>query len=150
MSRRLVFLNPVLFLLSASILISCASSDLDRPKGIEALKDDPRLGKQVSSICFKGGINGFSDPISTTIVLRESLNRHYRVSLSGLCPNLENAQSIAFERSSGCARRGDYLLISESVFSLDDDIGLGPDRCFINEIYEWDRNAKDEARGVSE
>ncbi len=150
MSRRLFPLKPVLIFFAASILISCASSDMNKPKGIEALKDDPRLGKQVSRLCFKGGIDGFSDPIDNTIVLRESLDSHYRVSLSGLCPNLQNAQSIAFEKSSGCARRGDHLLISESVFSLDDGIGLGPDRCFINEIYEWDRNAKDEAVGMSE
>lgn len=129
-------------------LAACSTTSSKTERGISQFKDDPRLGEQVSSICFKGNIDGFSDAAGNTIVLREGINQHYRVSLSGFCPNLEHAQSLAFERQSGCVRRGDYILVSESVFSLDDGDGIGPDRCFINEIYKWDRNAKDESEQV--
>ncbi len=134
----------VILLASLSLtagLVSCSTVELDKPRGIAQFKDDPRLGKQVNAICFKGNVDGFSDAAGNTIVLREGINRHYRVSLNGFCPNLEYAQSLAFERQSGCARRGDYILLSDSVFSLDDGTGVIPDRCFINEIYEWDRDA---------
>lgn len=126
----------------SGLLLGCASIDSDEPQGIEKFQDDPRLGEKVSSICFKGNIDGFSDPVDNTIVLREGINRHYRVSLTGQCSDLRHIQSLAFERTSGCARRGDYILFSESPFTLNDGVGLGPDRCFINEIYNWDRDAK--------
>ena len=133
-----------------SALAACSTTASKTERGMSQFKDDPRLGEEVSSICFKGNIDGFSDAAGNTIVLREGVNRHYRVSLSGFCPNLKHAQSLAFERQSGCARRGDYILVSESVFSLDDGDGFGPDRCFINEIYEWDRDAKDESKQVED
>lgn len=134
-------ISHIPYIAAAIVLSACASIADDGAKGLAAFADDPRLGAKTDQICFSGSIDSFYGAKDNTIVLSKGLGRDYRVSLSGMCGYLERAQSIAFERQSGCARRGDFILVSESVFSINDGSGLGPDRCYIDEIYKWDKKA---------
>ncbi len=137
---KILIVSSSMALLVSGGLSSCATTVSDGPQGLAKFADDPRLGNKVDRICFSGSIDSFFGAEGDTIVLSKGLGRDYRVRLSGLCNNLEHAQSMALERQSGCASRGDYILVSESPFTLNDDIGLGPDRCYIDEIYEWHKD----------
>lgn len=142
------------FLITASIatcltiggLAACATSaDDGKPKGIAALKGDPRLGEEVSKICFNRSIDGFSENTDRTVVLTKGVSDDHIVEVSGGCRDLKFAQSIAIDSTLSCVTRSDYLLVSTSAFSLDDGTGIGPDRCYINKMYKWDKKAKAES-----
>ena len=123
-------------------LTACATSEqgeLEDP--IAAFKDDPRLGERADKICFQRNIDGFSKASRKTVVLEANVNDDYLVSIRGMCPSLRNAMSIGIGTNQSCLRRGDILIVSESAFSLNDNTGTGPDRCFIDEIYRWDDDA---------
>lgn len=125
------------------LLLACATSGEQKPRGIAQFEGDARLGEQVNKICFERQIDGFYDNTRDTVVLSSGVSRDYVVSVTGACPSLRFAQAIALDnRGAGCVSRGDVLIVSENAFSLNDQTGLGPDRCLINEIYEWDRDAE--------
>ena len=135
---------------SVFTLMACASpsESTGKAKGIDALKDDVRLGEQVDKICFNRNIDGFSNAGRKTVILSSGVNKDYMVEVRGVCTNLPHAQSIGIDASMSCVRRGDYLIVSDSAFSLDDGIGFGPDRCYIDRIHKWDKKAnrdKDES-----
>lgn len=124
------------------ILTACATSGEPEPRGIAQFEGDARLGEKTDKICFERSIDGFYDNTRDTVVLSSGVSRDYVVSVTGACPSLRFAQSIAMDNRGGsCVSRGDVLIVSENAFSLNDRTGLGPDRCLINEIYKWDRDA---------
>jgi len=132
---------PAIFIVTA-----CASvSDTDdKPRGIAAFDGDPRLGEQVDRICFSQSIDGFSNAERDTVVLHRSHNDRYIVEVNGICSSLRNAQTIGLDSYTSCLRENDYMIVSESAFSLNDNIGPGPDRCLIDKMYRWDEKAKAE------
>jgi len=124
-------------------LAACATSaDDGKPKGIAAFKGDPRLGEEVSKICFNRSIDGFSENTDRTVVLTKGVNKDHIVEVSRGCRDLKFAQSIAVDSRSSCVTRGDYLLVSDSAFSLDNRTGMGPDRCYIQKMHKWDKKAE--------
>lgn len=133
-----------LTLIAAGLIAACASTAADdgKERGIAAFKDDARLGEAVSKICFNRNIDGFSNATRDTVVLSGGPSKDYIVEVRGVCTNLRHAQSIAIDSTLSCVTRGDYLLVSESAFSLDDNTGMGPDRCMIDKIHAWDPKAK--------
>ncbi len=138
--------NLTLYLALASCVAftACATATDANPKerGIAAFKDDARLGEPVEKICFNRSIDGFSNAMRDTVVLSAGVSKNYIVEVSGICPNLDHAQSIAIDSTLSCVSRGDYLIVSDSAFSLQDNTGFGPDRCLIDSIYTWDKRAK--------
>lgn len=127
-------------------LTACASTsdDKQKPRGIAAFANDARLGEQVDKICFNRNIDGFSDARRDTVVLTKGVSDYYIVEVSGVCSNLRYAQSIAVDSSLSCVMQGDSLLVSDSAFGLNDQTGMGPDRCFIEKIHRWDKDATNE------
>ena len=134
----------IVFLLSA-----CATAanggmmSLDEEKGAAQFAGDPRLGEKVDRMCFTSSIDGFSSPTDDTAILSASPSRKYLVETSS-CYGLDRAMSIALSSNMSCASRGDNLLVSDSVFRLEQSGGMPPDRCFITAIYEWDEDAAEE------
>jgi len=145
MTSKLLSTASIASLIIIGGLAACATSaDDGKPKGIAAFKGDPRLGEEVSKICFNRSIDGFSENTDDTVVLTKGVNKDHIVEVSGICQDLKFAKSIAIDSRSSCITRGDYLLVSSSAFSLDDGTGIGPDRCYIDKIYKWDKKAKAE------
>ncbi len=130
-------------LLCAPLLTSCASSENTnkQPRGASAFASDPRLGEAVNKICFNRSIDGFSDNRRDTVVLRKGVSEDYLVEVYGGCINLRNAKSIGIVSRMNCIGRGDDLIVSESVFSHNDQPGMGPQRCSVKAIYKWDKSA---------
>lgn len=129
---------------AAGILTACASTAADdgKERGLAAFKNDVRLGEEVSKICFNRNIDGFSNATRDTVVLDAGPSKDYIVQVKGACSTLRYAQSIAIDSTLSCVTRGDYLLVSDSAFSLDDGTGMGPDRCMIDKIHKWDKRAE--------
>ena len=123
-------------------LSACASSPQtrDQPKGIAAYKGDARLGEQVKKICFNRSIDGFYNATRDTVVLTKGVAEDYIVEVRGICRNLATAKSIAVDSTLSCVTRGDALIVSTSAFSLDDGTGVGPDRCYIEKMYRWNKD----------
>lgn len=132
-------------IVAAGFVAACASTaaESDSDKGIAAFNEDPRLGEEVKKICFNRNIDGFSNATRHTVVLGAGPSKDYIVEVSGVCPTLRFAQSIAIDSSLSCVTRGDYLLVSDSAFSLNDGSGMGPDRCLINKIHKWDKRVEE-------
>lgn len=129
-------------LLALPILIACTSVASDEPRGAAKFADDPRLGEQVDKICFKRSIDGFSNATRDTVVLSAGVNEDYLVEVFGGCTNLRHAQRIAIDSSLSCVDDGDFLIVSENLFSDGRSSGLDPQRCAIDSIYKWDKRAE--------
>ncbi len=135
-------LKPFIVLTIAGLtLMACASTSGSDDKALQELLNDPRVDEQVDRICFNRNIDGFSMNARRSVVLRKGVRDKYLVTVSGGCPSLRYAQSIGIDSNTSCIGPGDSLIVSESAFSLDDG-GIGPDRCFINRIYNWNEDAK--------
>ncbi len=130
-------------LLTAALLTACASTGQnDKVYGLAALEGDPRLGKQTDRICFPRNVDGFYNTERDTVVISAGGNNDYLIDVFGICTNLRYAQSIAIDSPTACITSGDSLIVSENAFSLSDSGGIGPERCRIESIHQWDRHAK--------
>jgi len=123
-----------------AMLAACSTTPSDEPRGIKAYEGDARLGEQTNRICFSGNIDGFSNARRDSVVLSAG-RKDYLVTISGTCRTLDYAQRIGLDNRGGCVSRNDILVVSDNAFS-NDNTGLGPERCFIDEIYEWDKRAQ--------
>lgn len=139
----------ILMALSAAALSACATPDKDRARGIAKYDGDARLGEQVDKICFASGIDGFGETTRNTVIVREGVRDNYLVEVYGGCINLEGAQSIGLDSRQGCVRKGDNLIVSESLF-VNDNVGIGPQSCAIKSIYKWNKDATEQAEAETE
>lgn len=136
---RLLF-APVL-LSAATVLSACASTD--SPTRSERLAEtlaDPRVGEEVERICFARGIDNFYDEREESVVLRRGVNDDYLV-VTRTCPDLDDAQSLGLESTSGCLRRFDRIRIFRSAFGATSADVPGFNRCQIDRIYRWNQDA---------
>ena len=129
------------------VLSACATAAnggiVDKPdvRGVAQYDGDPRLGEEVRNMCFASSVDSFSNANERTVVLEISPSKNYLVETSS-CPNLDSAQSIALDAHTSCASKGDSLIVSDSAFGLGQSSGLGPVRCMIKGIYEWNEDAE--------
>lgn len=126
-------------------ITACASNPdgEEKPRGIAVYKSDARLGDKVNSICFASNVDGFREASRDTVIIEGTGRKEYMVSTRG-CFQLRNAMSIGLQTRDTCLRSGSIILVSDElspVFGTPSS-GLGPDRCFIEEIYKWDKKAK--------
>ena len=126
---------------AAGLAAACASVPSDKPKGAAKFASDARLGDQVDKICFQRNIDSFSQNDRDTVIVRSGVSKHYLIEVRGVCTNLRRAQTIAIDSHLSCIRRNDALIVSTSAFSLNDG-GIGPERCLISGIYEWNKDAE--------
>lgn len=138
-------LRPALLILTTAMLAGCQSAPgTAKPQGIAAYADDARLGEPVDRICFASSIDGFSNNERNTVVLREGRDE-YMVEVFGACPDLEYAQSIGIDSTTGCLTRSDAIIVGHSPGGT----GMGPQRCLIKEIRKWDPKAAKAAAEAS-
>ena len=132
-------------------LAGCASTD-EEPRDRNPFTDDVRLGERVDRICFGSQIDGFTNTTDNTVVVEAGVRDYYLIETFSFCPNLDFAQSLAFDRHGGCLTRGDAVIAFDSIFPSHGRGGLASRRCPIHAIYEWDPKAvKDEdSEGESE
>lgn len=126
-------------MLMAFLVAACASSETEPDQPIN-LAEDKRVGEQVDRLCFTSGINGFSWTSSTSVVLSRG-TKDYLVTTRSRCRDLRDAQSLSVDSFSGCLRRGDRLIGFDSAFGRNSS-HIPPFPCFVDEIYEWDRDAE--------
>ena len=129
--------NLILATCAAIALGGCASAPGEpTKKGIEKYAGDPRLGDETNKICFTSSIDGFSMNDRDTVLLHDG-NKRYMVEVTGTCFDLENAESIALDDTTGCLTPGDSIVVAETFGG-----SFGSRRCMIRKIYNWDRNAE--------
>ncbi|AXE63769.1 hypothetical protein BBF93_05715 [Hyphomonas sp. CACIAM 19H1] len=139
-------LRSAALIFTTALLAACQSAPgTGTPQGIAAYADDPRLGAPVDRICFASSIDGFSDNKRNTVILREGRDE-YMVEVFGACPDLEYAQSIGIDSTTGCLTRSDALIVGHTPGGT----GMGPQRCLIKEIRKWDRKAEKPAEAAPE
>lgn len=138
--------GTMVFLLSACATAANGGTKEVEPKGVERFAEDPRLGEEVRRMCFASSVDSFSDNTDDTVVLEISPNKSYLVEVGGGCYNLDSAQSVALDVATGCATKGDRLIVSDSAFGLQQSSGIGPSRCLIKGIYEWHEDAVEDAQ----
>lgn len=124
----------------AAIAVSTASlAFLSAPAMAQEDEQDPRIGQEVTNICFSRGIDGFRDYDRRSGLILENGRDDYLVELAG-CFNLRSAQAVGVENRSICLYRGDRLIVADSPFANLND-RMRADRCTITGIYEWDEGA---------
>lgn len=122
---------------AAAALAACSSTPgTATPSGIARYADDPRLGDEARNICFARSIDGFSMNERDSVVLHEGRDR-YLVAIAGTCMDLEYAEAIALDAPTGCLTPGDAIIVSRAMGGT-----LGPQRCIITHIRNWDPKAK--------
>lgn len=143
MTHLSITIRPLLAGIGLSLLSACATTGSEtRGEAIAELLDDPRVGEKVDRICFRRGIDGFSDATDYSVVLRRGVNDEYLV-VTRVCPELDFAQSLALDGSSSCVRQQDYLRVFRSAFGPSELDTATFNRCFIDAIYKWDDDALD-------
>lgn len=130
---------------AAAALAACSSTPgTASPRGIERYAEDPRLGEETRQICFARSIDGFSMAERDSVLLHEGRDR-YMVEVAGACVDLEHAEAIALDTPTGCLSRGDSVIVTRSLGG-----NLGPQRCMITRIHDWDRKATKTAPEAAE
>lgn len=134
-----------LSLVALMALGACATDGgTSRADAIAETLADARVGEKVNRICFTRGIDSFSEEKRNSVVLRRGVNDEYLV-VTGVCPNLEMAQSLRLEGYLGCLRARDYIRVFENAHNHSEPQGFVFDRCQIDEIYKWNDDVVVEA-----
>jgi hypothetical protein len=125
-------------LLLAGLMAAACTTAPGEPslRGLDKYADDPRLGAETDRICFASTIDGFSENERSTVVLHEGRNR-FMVEVTGTCFDLDNAESIGIDGRGGCLTPGDAIIVVATGGA-----SLGPRRCLIREIHNWDPKAE--------
>ena len=133
----------ILSLFTPAILIGCTSTGntADEPRGVAKYADDPRLGGEVDRVCFASTIDSFGNNSRNTFTVREGMD-HYLIEVFGTCSSLKDAQQIAIDATGSCLSKGDGVIVSDSIAGFDDRTGIGPQRCIVDAIYDWDPKAQ--------
>jgi uncharacterized protein DUF6491 len=132
--------------LFAAPLSASAEESAEEPEKSKkefSAEGDPRLGEEVTNLCFTRSINGFKRYDKDALILRRSVKDRYLVTFSGICSNLRSVQAVKLASRSSCLSRGDTILVSDSAF-FTDNTGFGVERCTIKRIYNWNEDAVDE------
>ena len=144
-TKSILIASGLAISLTACATVKSSSDQSKAVRGIAIYKSDARLGDRVSSIRFSGSIDGFRSNEKDTVIIEGVGRKEYMVSTRG-CYNLDRAMAIAIEQRETSLRRGSVLIVSQSVMGFaHDTIGQGPERCFIDEIYTWNKNAVQDA-----
>ncbi len=124
--------------------LSASAEEPEKPKKEFSAEGDPRLGEEVTNLCFTRSISGFKRYGKDALILRRSVKDRYLVTFSGICSNLRSVQAVKLASRSSCLSRGDVILVSDSAF-FTDNTGFGIERCMIKRIYQWNEDAIEEA-----
>ncbi|GEM_PF-191777 len=123
--------------------LSATAGEGEKSKKEFSAEGDPRLGEEVTNLCFTRSINGFKRYDRDALILRRSVKDRYLVTFSGICSNLRSVQAVKLASRSSCLSRGDTILVSDSAF-FTDNTGFGIERCMVKRIYHWNEDAIEE------
>ena len=131
-----------LLAVSSVLIAACATqAPADtKPKGVAQFAGDARLGEEVNNVCFASTIDGFHDATDDTVVLSKGRD-DYLIETFGGCFNLDQAQRLGVDSTTGCLGKRDHIITSDSI-SGHSDTGFGVQRCTIKAIYKWDAKAE--------
>lgn len=129
---------------AVTAMIAACTSAPDEQTADTDWMTDARLGEQVDRICFTRSIDNFRSPSRDTVIVEKGVNDEYLIQTFGNCYNLRNAQSLSLDTFGGssCLSKGDAIFAYDSAFGPD-KTDIGPVRCPIKAIYEWNEDAAD-------
>lgn len=121
--------------IASTVLASAASArETDKNK-----TPDPRIGEEVSNICFLHSISGWNSIKGDdhAVLLEKGVNDWYRAEVTGPCreSDFRSAITIGVEShpAGGCLTRGDAIIVKAP--------GDIRQRCIITKINKWDEKA---------
>jgi hypothetical protein len=123
-------ISLVATLLAATILAGCASTlaKLNGPK----LDYTEYAGEPVKSF-YLGNYDGWSAVSKDQLVVWSGINKAYLLTITGYCPDLQFAQTVAVTSTGNTVDRFEKVIV-------------GRDRCFIKEIRPIDTKQMKEDR----
>ncbi|RIJ15651.1 DUF6491 family protein [Henriciella mobilis] len=127
---------------AVTAMVAACTSAPDEQAADADWMTDARLGEQVDRICFSSSIDNFRAPSRDTVIVEKGVNDEYLIQTFGNCYNLRNAQALSLDTFGGssCLSKGDAIFAYDSVFGPD-KTDIGPVRCPIKAIYEWNEDA---------
>jgi len=127
---------------AVTAMIAACTSAPDKQATDADWMTDARLGEQVDRICFTSSIDNFRAPSRDTVIVEKGVNDEYLIQTFGNCYNLRHAQSLSLDSFAGssCLSKGDAIFAYDSAFGPD-KTDIGPVRCPIKAIYEWNEDA---------
>ena len=101
---------------------------------------DPRIGPEVSKVCFIGDINSWRalKGEDRAVLLEKGVHDWYRAEVSGSCyhDDFAFAEKIALASpTGGCLTVGDTIIVRGSA-------GGPTERCIITKLNKWDDKPK--------
>ena len=127
---------------AVTAMVAACTSAPDEQAADADWMTDARLGEQVDRICFSSSIDNFRAPSRDTVIVEKGVNDEYLIQTFGNCYYLRNAQELSLDTFGGssCLSKGDAIFAYDSVFGPD-KTDIGPVRCPIKAIYEWNEDA---------
>jgi hypothetical protein len=127
-----------IFIIMIPVLLAGCASTLDDKTEVP-LDSDPRVGEEVSQVCFTRNIDSWQnvDNDRNAVIVEMNNRETYKLKLSGACDPDWATVSIAVITRSGstCFSRGDSL-------KTDGDMARGHgSACTISRIYKWNPEA---------
>ncbi|HPE47117.1 MAG TPA: DUF6491 family protein [Hyphomonas sp.] len=142
-------MRPSLALAVACVaLVGCTTTPASKTdakpeaRGAAKFADDPRLGEEVSQLCFAANIDSFGETTRDTIVIREGRD-YYLVEMFPGCSNLRDAQGIVPRAHTSCLTKGDTIIVSDTMMPMRHEPAdpFSVQRCSVNAIYKWNPKA---------
>ena len=123
-------------MLGAALLLGCASSS-EQAKTRFDKDNDPRVGEEVSQVCYARNISGWSnvDNDDNALIVNIRNKETYKVALIGGCnpDRAINKVAVITRGANGCMSAGDKL-------STDSQLNKQAS-CTIRGIYEWNADS---------
>jgi hypothetical protein len=118
MKMKIVMLS----LASAALLVGCTAEEADTASA-SAQSD--------RSDCFSADtVNGFTPRGDEAVDVQVGARRHYRLELSGFCPDVDWSQRIALRTPGG----GSWICRGMDAEIIVPDRELGPQRCLVTSV----------------
>ena len=135
----------ILTILLPAYLAGCASQ---QEKVVIPLDDDPRIGEEVSQVCFAREVDSWGevDNDRNAVLIRMNSREYYKLKISPGCDPQWAISTIAIIKRGGsnCYSRGDRVKTDADPFR-----GRGS-ACVITKINKWDPDAAKQAEQKAE
>ena len=135
-----------LSIMTAAALAAAATAGPGFAKDKKAAEagPDPRIGKEVNSICFQSTINGWRavKGEDDVVLLERGVNNWYRVELLGACDYrlFRSAISIGIDSrpGGGCVTRGDRIIVEDGPPRTMTSPALSRTTCLCPRLWRQD------------
>ncbi|MEM9810880.1 MAG: DUF6491 family protein [Pseudomonadota bacterium] len=121
----------------SAMVTACASKKYDDILASPA--NDPSIGAEVDRVCFRNGIDGFSNwEAGQGLILRRTTGEEFLVTFRDICFAASQTERIGFTsrfQSTGCIERSSPLFISDKPFPGASSIIS--QSCLIDRVYAY-------------